>query len=336
MNRDPYEVLELSRDASKDDIASAYRRLARSFHPDANPGPDQDKTTEKFKEVAQAYEILGDPDRRAQFDRYGTTGKSGHHGFGFQQRPEDMFSSAFRHFFDEGGQAQVRGTRVRLTIDLVDAFKGCKKSVKVEDQKRCEPCKGTGATSWTRCSDCGGSGMRSMQAGGNMVMQSTCVPCGGRGQVPESMCEKCQSTGFIKQGVRKVEVEVPVGIETNTQIRVPDEGVDGTDLYVLVVVRPHKTIKRDGRNLFTEVVVPYTQLVLGGETEVDTLDKPVKLKVKPNTQSGVRYRLRGEGMPSLRSPQKGDLFVSVQLKMPGKLTKEYKALLAKLAKLEKK
>lgn len=218
---------------------------------------------------------------------------------------------------------------------MIDAFKGAVKKVKVEDQNRCVTCKGTGATEWNRCEFCNGTGAQQIKGGG-IVMQTTCGKCSGRGKIPGKGCKDCNSQGFTKGDTRLVEVEVPAGIDTNAQIRIPDEGIDGTDLYVLVVVRPHDRIKRDGKNLFTEVEVPYTKLVLGGEVEVESLDSTVKLKVRSNTQTGARYRLKGEGMPSMQQPQlRGDLFVVVQLKLPGKsITKEYKALLTKLAKLE--
>lgn len=336
MSRDPYEVLGVSKDASKEEVSKAYRRLARKYHPDTNPG-NAEEATEKFKEVARAYEILGDPAKRAHFDRFGQVGRSGHHGFGFQQRPDDIFRSVFSHFFDEGGHHQIKGTRVRLTIDLIDAFKGGTKKVKVEDQNRCDECKGTGATKWDTCEFCRGSGAQQVKGGG-IVMQTTCGKCNGRGKLPSKGCNACGSKGFTKGDIRYVEVEVPPGVDTNTQIRIPDEGIDGTDLYVLVVVKPHDRIKRDGKNLFVEVEVPYTKLVLGGKVEVESLDSSVTLKVKSNTQAGARYRLKGEGMPSMQQPQlRGDLFAVVQLKLPGKsITKEYKALLTKLAKLEEK
>lgn len=325
--KDPYEVLGVAKTATSEEIQKAYRRLAAKTHPDANPDPE---ASEKFKELSAAYELLSDESKRAQYDQMGRAGS----GFRFQQRGpvDDYFNQIYRQHFNQHGQPRLRGLRVRLDITLAEAMSGCTKTVQVHEQSACANCQATGVAEWLPCDTCNGHGVITRTHG--FTIQMTCPGCNGHGRIAAKKCASCEG-GMVVGEKRDVEVEVPAGIDNQTQIRMP---FGSSDLYVLVVVKPHPKIKREGNDLYTEVEVPFSELVLGGEVAVDTLDKQLTVKVKPNTHSGSKYRLRNEGMPSIQNPSvRGDLFVAIQLKMPGKrITKEYKALLEQLSELEKK
>lgn len=330
--RDPYEVLGVSKDASKEEITKSYRDLAKKYHPDANSSEDKEDATRKFKECAEAYEILSDPAKRSQYDLHGAMGnfRSG----GFREPPVgEVFRNMFTHFFGDG--QQMKGTKVKLTIDLIEAYKGVTKKVKVQDTFPCSACGGMGATGFGDCHVCNGIGVVTLKTDGKFTMRAPCSVCNGTGKVVINKCGDCKGSGYQKGEIRHVEVEVPRGVEDYAQIRIPDEGIGGTDLYVSIVINSDPKVKREGRHLFTNVNVPYSKLILGGDVDLSVLDKNLTLKVRPNTTPGTRYRLRGEGMPNVyQSHIRGDLFVVVNLKMPEKVTQKYKDLLLKLAKLE--
>lgn len=322
MSKDLYEILGVAKDATKEEIAKAYRKLARTYHPDANK---EEGAIEKFKEVTGAYEVLGDSENRAQYDRYGG---------GYKPRQAPDVSDIFKHFFDGGFGGQVRGTRVRLQVTLAEAFNGCKKTVEVHQQTPCDPCKNTGYTKWTTCKSCGGSGT-SQQRNANFVIQSACGSCGGRGQNPVEKCDICNGAGFNKGNIDKVEIDVPKGIENGAQLRMPSKGINNTDLYVVISITKDKRFDREGYNLICKIPVTYPNLCLGKEIEIETLDGKVSLKIKPGTQADAIMRLKGQGMPVVRNPSfRGDLFVKLHLIVPVKPSKKEKELLQKLDSLK--
>jgi len=319
MSKDFYKILGVAKNATKDEIGKAYKKLAKTYHPDVNK---EEGAIEKFKEVAEAYEVLGDTDKRAQYDRFGS--------YNPRQRQQPDVNNIFKHFFDGFGGGQVRGTRVRIQITLLESFNGCKKTVDVHQQSPCDSCKNTGYTEWVTCKSCGGSGTV-QQRDANFVIQTTCASCGGRGKSPIKKCDICNGAGFNKEGIDKVEVDVPKGIENGAQLRIPGKGVNNTDLYIVVLVAKDKKFDREGHNLICKVPVTYPNLCLGKEIELETLDGKVTLKIKPGTQVDAFMRLKGQGMPVARNPSfRGDLFVKLHLIVPVRPSKKERELLQKL------
>jgi molecular chaperone DnaJ len=341
--RDPYEVLRVQRDASEQEIKKAFRQMARELHPDVNAhDPDAE---EKFKEAAEAYEILSDPDRRATYDRYGHDGlRSGGYAPNF-----DGFGSIgdlFDAFFGGGasgraGPAAGADIAVAVEIDLIEAADGVKMEVTYEAVDRCEHCRGNGAEPGTpieTCERCGGSGQ--LQATtptpfGRMVRTMACDVCHGDGRVPTEPCHDCRGRGRVT-GRRKLEVEVPAGISDGQRIRVSGRGHAGEmgapagDLYVLVRVREDERFVREGDHLITAVDVPAPVAALGGTLEVAALEGSVSIELPAGTQPGDALTLRGHGMPSLGRGRRGDLRVVVNVVIPRRLTEEQRDLLEQL------
>jgi molecular chaperone DnaJ len=322
--RDYYKILEVSRDATSEQINASYRRLAKKYHPDVNSGED---ASTKFKEVAEAYDILGNPAKRSNYDRQALR------PFRFRNRP-DFVDDVFNQFFGE--QTAIHGTRVRMDVSLEDVFFGTTHKIDVPGSNRCDSCDGTGVNEWDGCKVCGGAGMVSATQA-NFVLRTTCQNCGGRGKVPQSRCEKCSGKGILPNSGRQVEFSVPLGAEDGTQIRISGESADGTDLYVLINVKKHNLYERQGRNLFRKYYVTYTQLVLGDEIEVDTLGGKVTAKIRPRTQNGTKLRLKEQGLPMMQNPTiKGDLYLILEVIIPKTIDKKENELLKRLAVLEKK
>jgi molecular chaperone DnaJ len=341
--RDPYEVLRIQRDASEQEIKKAFRQMARELHPDVNAhDPDAE---EKFKEAAEAYEILSDPDRRATYDRYGHDGlRSGGYAPNF-----DGFGSIgdlFDAFFGGGasGRAGPSGgadIAVAVEIDLVEAADGVTMEVSYEAVDRCEHCRGNGAEPGTpieTCERCGGSGQ--LQATtrtpfGQMVRTIACDVCHGDGRVPTEPCRDCRGRGRVT-GRRKLDVEVPAGISDGQRIRLGGRGHAGEmgapagDLYVLVRVREDERFVREGDHLITAVDVPAPVAALGGTLEVAALEGSVSIELPAGTQPGDALTLRGQGMPSLGRGRRGDLRVVVNVVIPRRLTEEQRELLEQL------
>ncbi len=347
--RDYYEVLGVARNASQKDIASSYRKLALKFHPDANPGDEA--ATEQFKEAAEAYEVLGDADKRARYDRYGHAGVEG--GAHFTE-VEDIFE-AFGDIFSgglfgdlfggrrRGGRRRRRGADVRcdVTLDLEQAARGITQSVSFARSKPCEKCSASGVMPGSQpetCRRCGGHG-QVVQAAGFVRVQTTCPGCQGRGQIVTNPCEACRGNGFVPATV-SIEVAIPAGIDDGMRVRLPGEGEpspDGGpagDCYCFVHVRRHRLFQRDGNNLILQLPVTYSQAALGAELEVPTLDGPEQLTVPGGTHSGDVFRLRARGVPDPRDGRQGDLLVQVLIDVPKKLSREQETLLRELAELE--
>jgi molecular chaperone DnaJ len=355
--RDYYEVLGVSRNASKDEIKDAYRKLAMQFHPDRNKAPEAE---EKFKEISEAYAVLSDDQKRQQYDTLG------HAGFDQRYSPEDIFRGAdfesifrdigfgsfgdiFRTIFG-GGFGGGFGERINrgqdlvydLEITLEEAATGTEKEIEIPRTEKCEVCGGSGAapgTSPTTCPKCGGAGkIRQMRRSSfaTFVQVTPCPQCRGKGVLIDSPCPNCRGTGLFRKR-RKITVKVPVGIDEGYQLRLRGEGEaapnggEPGDLYVLVHIKRHEQFMREGDDLWHVLVIGYPQAALGAEVSVPTLDGSTTLKIKPGTQAGETIRLRGKGMPRFRGYGKGDLLVRVAISIPEKLTSKQRALLEQLA-----
>ena len=356
--RDYYEVLGVDRNASKEEIKRTYRKLAMKYHPDMNKAPDAE---ERFKDISEAYGVLSDDQKRAQYDRFGHIGIDerytredifrtidfddifGDMGFPSFNRIFDMFFGRRRPYYRES----PRGADISYTteITLEEAARGVEKTILVPRTEVCETCHGTRAkagTSPKTCPSCKGSGQISYtrRTGfGVFASVTTCSSCGGEGKIIETPCTTCKGRGTV-QKKRKFSVKVPPGVDTGSRIRITGEGEvrvkDGPrgDLYIILRVKPHKTFIREGADIFCEVEVSFSQAALGDELGIPTLNGNAQMKVPPGTQSGTIFRLRGKGMPRLRGYGRGDQHVRVNVKTPKKLTKEQKVLFERLAELE--
>jgi len=355
--RDYYEVLGVSKNASKDEIKDAYRKLAMQYHPDRNKAADAE---DKFKEISEAYAVLSDDQKRRQYDTLG------HAGFDQRYTSEDIFRGAdfetilrdigfgfgdlFRTFFGGGfggGGFRQRSNRgqdlgYELEITLEEAAKGTEKEIVVPRTEKCNVCDGSGAspgTSVKTCQKCNGTGqVRNMRRNSFLtyVQVTPCSECKGRGTLIESPCKKCHGTGLIKQR-RKINVKIPEGIDEGYQLRLRGEGEmapnggEPGDLYVLVHIARHELFMREEDDLWHVLIIGYPQAALGSEVSVPTLDGPTTVKIKPGTQAGETIRLKGKGMPRFRGYGKGDLLVRVGISVPEKLTAKQRALLEQLA-----
>ena len=345
--RDYYEILEVSRTASLEEIKKAYRRLAVKYHPDKNP---DDKTAEEsFKEVSEAYEVLWDPNKREVYDRFGHQGLQGR-GAGFHD-PFDIFreffgsgfgGSIFGDLFGFGGftrQAQPRGADVdyELELDLEEAAFGIEKEIEIYRQEACSQCRGEGAEPGTgkkRCAHCGGSGQLRSSAG-FLTISRPCPRCRGAGMVLENPCRKCGGKG-TEEKKRKVKVKIPSGVDEGSVLRKRGDGEAGFqkgpagNLNIYIRIRPHEVFRREGDDVYCEVPISFPLAALGGEITVPTLDGQTTVKIPPGTQSGQFFRLRGEGIPRIQRSGRGDEHVQVTIETPTRLTDEQKELLKKL------
>jgi len=346
--RDYYEVLGVSRDVDAKELKKAYRKLAMKYHPDRNP--DDKEAEAKFKEATEAYEILGDEQKRGAYDRYGHAGVDpnaaggGFGGGGGGANFSDIFGDVFGDIFGGGGGGRggrggpQRGSDLRYTMDLTleEAVRGVEKKIRVPTLTSCTTCDGSGAkpgTSPKTCGTCQGQGQIRMQQGFFSVQQ-TCPSCRGQGTTIDDPCTSCHGRG-VKEETKTLSVKIPAGVDTGDRIRLSGEGEAGAmggpagDLYVQVSVREHELFHRDGRNLYCDVPISIVDAALGGELEVTTLDGRVKLKIPAETQSGKLFRLRGKGVTPVRGGAAGDLLCRVQVETPVNLTSEQKDLLMK-------
>jgi len=351
--RDYYEVLGIQKNASDDEVKKAYRRLALKYHPDRNPG---DKDAErKFKEAAEAYDVLGDPQKRRQYDQFGRAGLKGAYRPHEYADIHDIFSSfgdifggsIFGDIFGAPG-ATRRGPRpgaslrCQIQLTLEEAASGVEKTVALRRQELCDTCHGTGArpgTSPKPCATCGGTGVV-QQSQGFFSIRTSCPRCRGEGAVIETPCESCRGSGHV-QKKREVSIRIPAGIEDGTQLRMTGEGEAGDpggrrgDLYCLIHVRAHAIFERHGDDLLVRVPITFSQAALGGEIEVPTIGgKTTRMKVPAGTQSGQILRARGQGMPSVHRHGQGSLLVQVYVETPKKPTAEQERLLRELAATE--
>jgi len=353
--RDYYEILEISRNADEPEIKKAYRRLALKYHPDKNPGDSS--AEEKFKEAAEAYEVLRDPDKRARYDRYGHEGVKGMgSGFGGGMSMDDIFSQ-FGDIFGEafggfGGFGNTRSRsqrkvnrgsnlRVKVKLNLKEVLNGAEKKLKVSKFIHCEVCKGSGAaggSSYSTCSTCHGTGQVTRITNtflGQMQTTSTCPHCGGEGQVITHRCDSCGGSGVVK-GSEVITINIPPGVAEGMQLSVSGKGNAGArngiagDLLVLIEEEPHEELERDGINLIHQKFISFPEAALGTSVDIPTVDGKARVKIEPGTQSGKILRLKGKGLPEVNSYNKGDLLVTINVWTPKNLSREEKEILEKL------
>lgn len=351
--RDYYEILGVSKSASEADLKKAYRQMALKFHPDKNPG---DKASEeKFKEAAEAYEVLSDADKRRKYDQYGHAGLGGAAGFsGAGMSMDDIFShfgDIFGDMFGGGGFSSRgrssrrvnRGSnlRVKVKLSLEDILKGVEKKIKVNKYIGCTECSGTGAkggSSYTTCSTCHGTGQVKRVTNtflGQMQTASTCPACGGEGQTITDKCNSCFGNGIVK-GEEVISLNIPAGVAEGMQLSVSGKGNAAArggiagDLIVVIEETEHPHLERDGDNLLYEHYITFPDAALGTTIEVPTIEGKARVKIEAGTQPGKVLRLKGKGLPGLNSYSRGDLLININVWTPQVLSKEEKALLEKL------
>jgi molecular chaperone DnaJ len=329
--RDYYEVLGVGRDADAGAIKSAYRRCAMQFHPDRNPG---DKTSEeKFKEAAEAYEVLSDATKRSLYDQYGHQGprQAGFSGF---SGVEDIFSHFADFFggFGFGQQQRSRGARVQVELTFLEAVKGAKKEIRIDRNLPCDLCGGSGAKKGsqpTPCGTCGGRG-QVFQAMGFVRIATSCPTCRGQGRVVRDKCEECRGGGQVRK-TQTLAIEIPAGIDEG---RMMQANVGGEPLLIQFAVQPHPHFERDGDDLVTETTLTFARAALGGKVTVPIIDGETQVEIKPGTQPGSIITLRGQGVPHLEARGRGDLHVRLNVAVPRKLSDEQRAILEQLDALE--
>ncbi|MEF2145019.1 MAG: molecular chaperone DnaJ [Desulfovibrionaceae bacterium] len=346
--RDFYEVLGVAREASEDEIKRAYRKLAFEYHPDRNP--DNPESESKFKEAAEAYDILRDSEKRQRYDQFGHSGVEGN-GFSGFSSTEDIFgafSDIFGEFFGFSSARRGRSRaqagadlRYSLTVSFYDAAKGAEVDLRLPKDEVCEECKGSGAKPGSTpetCPQCHGAGAV-QQAQGFFRISVTCPSCHGRGQVITEPCPSCGGRGIVRQ-TRNLKVRIPAGVDDGSRLRLRGEGEPGLhggppgDLFVDIRVEPDKVFRRQAQDLIVSQEVSFVQAALGDKIKVPTLDDTVTVDVPKGTQSGEVFRLKGLGLPHLGSSHSGDLLVEVRVKTPTKLSKRQEELLREFQSLE--
>jgi molecular chaperone DnaJ len=331
IEKDPYEILGVSKTASQEEILRAYRQLATKYHPDKNLDSPKE-AAEKFKEISAAFDLVGDEQKRKQYDFYSS---SSFPTFSFRNRNsvDDVFENIFSQFFGDQKNCQ-NVSKVRIKISLKEAYLGCSKKVNSEKHKTCEACKGTGSSIWEPCSKCDNKGFI-ITNNGSFKVQVSCANCSGRGSVSVQKCKDCSSKGYVVEFVKEIDIEIPPGIEDGSQIRKAGEAADGSDFFVAVNIEKDQKFIREGRSLVGSLEIPYSTLVLGGEVDYEVFGTNIKIKLVPKINAGSRIRIKNQGMPFVQNPKiKGDLFVDIKLKMPKVISEEHKKLLAKLSKIE--
>ncbi len=360
--RDYYEILDVSKNASEAEIKKAYRKMALKYHPDKNPDDPEAET--KFKEAAEAYEVLRDSDKRSRYDRFGHEGVKGMPGDGFNMTMDDIFSNfgdifgdafggAFGDAFGFGG-ARTRGgrrvnrgsnIRVKVKLTLEEIARGVEKKLKISKYVPCETCNSSGAkdgSSYSTCSTCHGSGQVTRVTNtflGQMQTTSPCPSCGGEGQTISAKCPDCAGNGIVK-GSEVISLKIPAGVQDGMQLSVSGKGNAGArggipgDLIVLIEETDHDNLVRDGQNLLYEQYISLPDAALGTEIGVPTLDGKAKIKVPAGTQSGKVFRLRGKGLPDINRYGNGDLLVNINVWTPKNLTAEEQKIMEKLKESE--
>jgi len=350
--RDYYEVLGVDKSADEASIKKAYRRLAKKYHPDMNPGDAE--AEKKFKEVNEAYAVLSDPDKKAKYDQFGhaafEAGGGGYGDFsgfgGMDFDISDIFSSFFGGGMGGGGgrRGPVRGDdiNVRLTLDFEEAVFGTKKEISYQRVQKCAECSGSGAakgTSPKTCTTCGGSGRVRVQQRtplGIMQTQKSCDACRGSGKIIETPCSACRGNGYVR-ATKKLDVSIPAGIDDGQRIVLSGQGSDGRDggaagdLYIFVNVRSHPVFERDGSDVYCEVPISFTEAALGAEIDIPTLEGTEKYEIPEGTQTGTMFTLRQKGIPVVNSKNRGSLNITVKVEVPKSLSAEQKDILRKFA-----
>ncbi|MBW2976335.1 molecular chaperone DnaJ [Candidatus Woesearchaeota archaeon] len=360
MPKDYYKVLGVDKNATKEEVKKAYKRLAKKYHPDLNKGED---AAEKFKEINEAAAVLADDEKRSQYDKFGTTADQfrGFEGFDFSDFMSDVggfgfdFDSIFESFFRGGpfGSRRRRGPRrgadlrYDLEITLEEAAAGTTKHVIIPRLEQCTKCHGSGAESESdivNCPECNGSGIQKRTQRtpfGIFSTTATCGKCRGEGRYIKNECAVCDGTGVVKK-TRKLEIKIPAGAEEGTNLRVHGEGEAGEkgaetgDLYVIIHVKEHETFERHGNDIYVKVKIPFSIAALGGEIEVPTLEGKAKLKIPAGTQNNTIFRMKGKGIPYLHDHGKGNENVEVIVEVPERLSKKQKELLKEFEKESRK
>ena len=357
--RDYYAVLGVNKNASADDIKRAYRRMAMKYHPDKNPN---DKEAEaKFKECAEAYEVLSDPEKRQRYDQFGHEGLRGigmrdyshmrwqdigsvfEDIFGFDDFFGDIFGARSRRAGRRAGPSRGYDLETSVELTLSDIAKGVEKTIEFTRQDICPECNGNGCARGTapgRCPSCGGTGQVT-RGGGFFQMVSTCRQCGGGGQVITNPCKKCKGIGRVPKK-RIVNIKIPLGVHEGQGIRIANEGEPGRrggtrgDLYCYARIKPHEFLQRDGNDLIAVVPISFTQAALGATIDVPSLNGAKQLKIPPGTQYGSLFRIKGQGLPDMRTRRTGDQLVQITIETPAKLNAKQQEMLREFAKTENK
>ena len=346
--KDCYDVLGITKSSSKDEIKKAYRKLALKYHPDKNKG--NKASEEKFREASEAYHILSDDKRKANYDQFGHAAFEGGGGQGFGGFDTSSFSDIFEDFFGDfngggsSGKSNNRGNDLRydLSINLEEAYQGLEKNIKYTTYKRCSDCSGSGAAKGSRpisCNYCAGKGkVRSSQ--GFFTIQQTCPQCNGYGETIGKPCTICSGNGKV-QSNENVTVKIPKGVDDGTRIRLSGKGEAGTkgggngDLYLFISIDNHNIFKRSEENLYYELPISFSDAALGSSVEVPSIDGgKSKIKIPPGTQHGKQFRLKGKGMPILRRTAFGDLYIRIITEVPVSLSKRQKELLEEFKEIE--
>lgn len=348
--RDYYEVLGVSKDADEKEIKSAFRKLAKKYHPDVSKEPD---AAEKFKEAQEAYAVLSDESKRKQYDQYGHAAfdqMNGGAGFDFSDFDfsdifGDLFGSAFGGSFGGfgGGSSRSRARRgadrlMRVDLTFEEAVFGCKKKINIDVYEECDECDGKGGKGEKTCSTCHGSGAVTSQQNtlfGAFMTRTTCPDCNGKGKTYSSLCSHCRGTGKVKEN-KNLEVKIPAGVDTGNQLRLAGKGDSGSnggtngDLYLEFRVKDHELFERDGNDVYLELPITITEAVLGCKREIPTLYGNVKLSIESGANTGDKHRLKGKGIEDLHSGSKGNMYVVINVVIPDKLDKKQKKLFEEL------
>ncbi len=358
MAKDYYEILGVPKSSSEEELKKAYRKLALKYHPDRAPEDKKKEYEEKFKEISQAYGVLSDKDKRAQYDRFGQAPEGGR---GFSQQDFGSFYDAFGgrdafedldlgHVFSEmfgfgGGrrtekaaQQQGQDISIDLTIELDEAFKGVSKEIELKKMATCPECSGRGGSDFKKCSVCHGSGYQQVQKQslfGVFIQQKVCATCHGQGEVPNKICSKCAGDGRMRE-IKKIKIDIPAGIHTGQTIKLPGQGEAALrggrygDLFARIRIKPHKYFERKEDNLYYNLVINFAQAALGDKIEIPTFDGSINIKIPAGIQPGTNIVCKNKGMSKLYGRGKGDLIIRVQVSIPKKLSREQKKLIEKL------
>ncbi len=355
--RDYYEILGVTRTATEVEIKRAYRKMALKYHPDKNP--DDPEAEEKFKQAAEAYEVLSDPEKRSRYDQFGhagVNGSGGGFGGGGMSMDDifshfgDIFGSAFGGGFSGGGGSRRRvnrgsNLRVKVKLTLDEMANGVEKKIKIKKYVQCKVCHGTGAADGNAtqtCPTCRGTGQVTRITNtflGQMQTTSTCPQCGGEGRIITKPCHACHGNGIVKEE-EVVTINIPPGVNNGMQLTLSGKGNAGArggingDLIILIEEEPHEHLKRDGNNLIYDLYLNFADAALGTEVDIPTVNKKVRFKIPPGTQGGKVFRLRGKGLPDVNGYGHGDLLVNVNVWTPQKLSKEEQKILEKLRESE--
>lgn len=351
--RDYYEVLGVSKNASQDEIKSAFRKLAKQYHPDVNKAPD---AAEKFKEAQEAYAVLSDESKRKQYDQFGHAafsqgagGTQGYDfsGFDFSDIFGDLFGNAGFDFFGGGRSSRTRAAKgkdrlININLTFEEAVFGCKKSLTIDSTEMCEECNGKGGKGEKTCSSCHGSGTVTSEQHtlfGTFMSKTTCSRCGGSGYEYESTCSSCRGSG-IKKVKKELEVKIPAGVDTGNQLRLAGKGEAGAnggpngDIYLEFNVKEHPIFKREENDIIVELPITVTDAILGCKKDLPTLDGTVRIAIDAGTQSGDKQRLRGRGVADVNTGRKGDMYVVIKVVIPTKLDREQKKIVQALSETE--